>query len=215
MQETFSSPSSPTPRSVMVYIDGFNLYFGMKEEGLRRFYWLDVQKLAQSFIRPQFALQGVRYFSARISGPPSKQQRQSSYLQAIENLVGCTTHYGQYQNVSRQCTNCQHVDQIPNEKMTDVNLAVELLTDAFNNSFDTAIIVSADSDLSPPIEKVRSLFPQKRVMIAFPPGRNSKRLMQIATGYFYISRSSLAQSQLPNQITLPSGYVLNRPQRWT
>jgi hypothetical protein len=212
MQETFSS--SP-PRPVIVYIDGFNLYFGMKEEGLNRFYWLDVHKLAQSFIRPQHTLQGVRYFSARISGGAGKQQRQSAYLQAVENLVGCTTHYGQYQNTSRQCTKCQHVDQVPNEKMTDVNLAVELLTDAFNNSFDTAIIVSADSDLSPPIEKVRLLFPQKKVMVAFPPGRSSKRLMQIASGYFYISRSSLAQSQLPNQITLPSGYVLNRPQRWT
>jgi uncharacterized LabA/DUF88 family protein len=92
---------------------------------------------------------------------------------------------------------------------------VELLTDTFTNNFDTAIIVSADSDLSPPIEKVRLLFPQKRILVAFPPGRSSKRLMQIALGYFYISRSRLAQSQLPNQITLPSGYVLNRPQPWT
>lgn len=33
--------SGPQAR-VITYIDGFNLYFGLKEAKYRRFYWLDV-----------------------------------------------------------------------------------------------------------------------------------------------------------------------------
>lgn len=37
---------------VSVYIDGFNLYFGLKATGLQRFYWVDVKKLSQSLLPP-------------------------------------------------------------------------------------------------------------------------------------------------------------------
>ena len=40
--------------------------------------------------------------------------------------------------------------------MTDVNMAVELLSDAQDDEYDVAILVSADSDLAGPIEAVRS-----------------------------------------------------------
>jgi hypothetical protein len=55
--------------------------------------------------------------------------------------------------------------------MTDVNIAVELLGDAYQDKFDTALLISADSDLTTPIEKVHLLFPKKRVISVFPPNR--------------------------------------------
>ena len=54
--------------------------------------------------------------------------------------------------------------------MTDVNISVELMTDASQNRFDVALLISADSDLVGPIEAVQRLFPAKRVMAIFPPG---------------------------------------------
>ena len=42
--------------------------------------------------------------------------------------------------------------------MTDVNISVELLADAFQNKFDTALLVSGDSDLTGPIKKIKELF---------------------------------------------------------
>src|SRR5438045_3779105 len=39
--------------------------------------------------------------------------------------------------------------------MTDVNVAVELLKDAFQDAFDVAILISADSDLIAPLAAVR------------------------------------------------------------
>jgi hypothetical protein len=50
---------------------------------------------------------------------------------------------------------------VGNETMTDVNIAVELMQDAFHNNFDTALLVSADSDLVGPVVAVQKLLPQK------------------------------------------------------
>ncbi|CAN5791830.1 hypothetical protein BH23ACT11_BH23ACT11_16460 [soil metagenome] len=60
---------------VVAYIDGFNLYFGLKDRGWKRFYWLDVALLAENLLKGNQQLEEVRYFSARISGPRKKQER--------------------------------------------------------------------------------------------------------------------------------------------
>ena len=98
--------------------------------------------------------------------------------------------------------------------MTDVNIAVELLGDAQDDAFDTAIIVSGDSDLRGPVQAVRSRYPDKRVIIAFPPRRHSVALRNVATGAFIIGRDVFRDSQFPEQVAKPDGYMLTRPPRW-
>ena len=36
---------APVERRVAAYVDGFNLYYGLKSKGWRRFYWLDIRAL--------------------------------------------------------------------------------------------------------------------------------------------------------------------------
>ena len=56
---------------VAAYIDGFNLYFGVRQHG-RRYLWLDLEQLVQSLLRPRQQLVAVRYFTARVrNDPPS------------------------------------------------------------------------------------------------------------------------------------------------
>ena len=98
--------------------------------------------------------------------------------------------------------------------MTDVNIAVQLMTDAFQDRFDTAILISADSDLVSPVRAVRRLFPSKRVVVAFPPDRESGELKKYANGFIYIGRDALAKSPLPNSVIKPNGYALRRPASW-
>ncbi len=171
---------------VIVYIDGFNLYFGLKAKRWRKYYWLDLKRFAKSLLKPDQILVDVKYFSARISGPPAKQRRQSAFLEANQRLETCQMYFGHYQEEPRRCPKCGESYSVPHEKMTDVNIVVELLTDAVKDRFDTAILVSGDSDLSPVIVKVRDLFPYKRVVVAFPPKRHSKRLRECAHGAFTI-----------------------------
>jgi uncharacterized LabA/DUF88 family protein len=98
--------------------------------------------------------------------------------------------------------------------MTDVKIATELLVDAFDGAFDTAIVLSGDSDLAPPIEAIRGRWPDKRIIVAFPPKRRATQLQHAASEYLTVSRAKLAQSQLPGVMTLPNGHQIHRPPGW-
>lgn len=100
------------------------------------------------------------------------------------------------------------------EKMTDVNIATQLLEDAFQDRFDTALLVSGDSDLTPPIQRIRALFPAKRIIVAFPPGRRSAQLQQAAHGFLVIGEDKLRKNLLPSPITGSGGFLIHRPPEW-
>jgi hypothetical protein len=68
--------------------------------------------------------------------------------------------------------------------VTDVNIACELPHGAFSDAYDVALLISADSDLSAPIAKVKQLFPKKRILAGFPPKRRSKKLIGLVHGVF-------------------------------
>ena len=98
--------------------------------------------------------------------------------------------------------------------MTDVNIAAELLGDAQDDTFDTAVLISADSDLASPVYAVRRRYPGKRVVAAFPPNRASKHLREAASAAFTIGRDAFRDSLLPDRVAKADGYVLTRPASW-
>ena len=202
---------------VAVYIDGLNLYYGMKSMGWRRYYWLDLQRLSENLLRPYQRLQFVRYFTAKFlpdDNDPGQVERQDAYLQALSSLPKVDIHYGFHISRTITCPHCKGDIIRYEEKMTDVNIAVALLEDANNNLYDAAIVISADSDLSRPIEVVRQKFANKRVRVAFPPKRHSLHLSDVATAAFTIGRKRIAQSQLPDPVAKPDGYPIHKPARW-
>lgn len=99
--------------------------------------------------------------------------------------------------------------------MSDVRLSTELLKDAFKNEFDVAILITADADIIPPIEVIKREFPNKKIVLAFPPERDSFRLRQVAHSFFRIGRGRLAKSQLPATVKKPDGYILKKPRSWS
>ncbi len=201
---------------VLVYVDGFNLYYGLRSKGWRRYYWLDIYRLAEKLLRPDQSLVAVRYFTARLhkATEPEKQERQKIYLEALTTLSDLYIHYGYYIQKDMTCRKCSATWKTYEEKMTDVNIAVEFLGDAQDDVFDTAIIISGDSDLTRPVISFHKRYPEKRVVIAFPPRRVSKHLRNVATAYFNIGRKKLSDSQLPDQITKTDGYILSKPSKW-
>lgn len=201
---------------VMAYVDGFNLYFGMRQAQLKRYYWLDVAALAGSLLKPGQQLAATHYFSARIRDNgrnAADQKRQSDYLEALV-LQGVRCQFGHYLQKNRACRSCGVTLADYEEKMTDVNIAIQMLTDAFDDAFDVALVISGDSDLTTPIRRVRERFPTKRVIVAFPPRRHSSELKRHASGHLTIGEDKLRASQLPEQISKPDGFVLRRPAHW-
>jgi len=204
-------------KRVMAYVDGFNLFFGLRSKGWKKYYWLNLYAMAKALLKPGQMLASVHFFTARLldagNNAPDRQ-RQNTYLEALFSVSGVQTHFGQYLEKPGRCHQCGARWVTYEEKMTDVNIAVQMLSDAFDDRFDTAFLVSADSDLTTPVRQLRQRFPDKRVIAVFPPGRQSYELKKTASGYLHLGADKLRQSQLPPQVKRSDGFVLERPPSW-
>ena len=203
---------------VIAYVDGFNLYFGLKESGYKKYYWLNIRLLAEKLLMLNQELTFTKYFTARITDAPNKEKRQTTYIEALETLRDFNDfeiYYGHYRKDPYECPHCRCVYKVPHEKMTDVNIATEMLLDASNDKFDKALLISADSDLVPPIKAIRNKYAEKGIVVAFPPGRYSADLESIASSSLHINRAKLAQSRFPDRVKKADGFVLERPQEWS
>lgn len=196
---------------VSIFIDGFNLYFGLCSS-YPSYKWLNVYLLSKNLIKPEQELIDIFYFTARIKNNPPKEQRQNTYLSAIKSTPADIV-YGQYKSKAKTCKNCGHTWLTNEEKMTDVNIAMHMFTGAFHDKYDRAILISGDSDLVPPIKAVQKHF-NKKVFVAFPPNRHNNSVKQVANGSMMIGRAKLKNSQFENEITLINGYKIKKPNEW-
>ena len=199
---------------VIAYVDGYNLYYGLRAKGWKRFYWLNIQALVRQFLKPHQTLIATKYFTTVVTQPESKRKRQAVFLEALQTLPDFRIYYGQFLSETIVCRQCGHTYITHHEKMTDVNISVELMADAFQDKFDVALLVSADSDLAGLVQTIRRLFPSKRVVAVFPPGRSSYALKQASSGVLHIGHVELSKSLFPEKVIKPDGVVLQRPAQW-
>ncbi|MDP2691206.1 MAG: NYN domain-containing protein [bacterium] len=158
-------------RKVIAYIDGFSLYHALHD--LRKPYlkWLNLWDLMESLLHEDEELISVFYFSAFATWRKDSVKRHKVYVQALEN-TGTTPIMGHFKQKIRSCKKCrdQWIDH--EEKETDVNIAISMLRDAYEERFDRAVIVTSDSDLVPVIKAINSRFPEKSILVATPPKRH-------------------------------------------
>jgi len=201
---------------VAFYIDGFNLYFGLKDSGYRRFYWLNLQEMCSRLLLPDQQLKIIRYFTARISKPEAKRLRQKTYLQALETLPNLDMHFGVYYANDITCNKCGNTILKSSEKKTDVNIAVKMITDAMDDLYDIAVLVGADSDLVPVVSAVKKYFSKKKIVLFFPPGRKSAELRNTCHRFGgVINKTTLKNSQFDDTVSSKTGYPLKRPVHWS
>lgn len=198
---------------VMVYIDGFNLYFGIIDAGFEKYKWLNLKSLSNNLLKPDQELCEIKYFTSRVSNNPDKQKRQSTYIEALES-VDIRIFYGNYQSDTVECRQCGNIRAVCHEKMTDVNIATQILIDAYQDKYDMAMLISGDSDLFPPIRAIHKWFPKKRVFVAFPPKRHNSSVVLAAKGSITIGRKKLADSPFDNEVIKTDGFVLRKPKEW-
>lgn len=198
---------------VIVYVDGFNLYFGMKEAALSNLKWLNLRKLTINLLKERQELIEIQYFTSRVSNDPDKQKRQTLFIEALES-VGVKVFYGHYQRNTIDCNRCGHVWVAYNEKMTDVNIATHMIMDAYKDKYDMALLISGDSDLVPPIKEINEHFKNKRVFVAFPPKRHNNSVAIVAKGSLTIGRKKLADSQFDTEVKKKDGYIIKKPKEW-
>ncbi len=198
---------------VNVYVDGFNLYFGMKAANFDKYKWLNIKLLIKNLLHSNQKLMKIKYFTSRISNDPDKQKRQTTYIEALES-IGIKIYYGHYQKSIIECRTCGNKWIKFNEKMTDVNIATQMLKDAYNDKYDIAMLISGDSDLISPIKIIHNNFINKRVFVVFPPKRHNNSISIVAKGSMVIGRKKLADSQFDKKIQKKDGFILKKPKEW-
>jgi len=220
----------PTPKRAFVYIDGFNLYFSLKKNGWKKYYWLDVEKLAADLLFPGHSLQKVKYFTAPIKRPADKVLRQQAYLRALGALKRVDIFFGRYQYNEMECYACHRMIPVHKEKKTDVNIAVQMILDAVSGRCDVQYLMSGDSDLTPPVREIKELFPGREILLLFPPkpvrmhldspdqgksaSRISRELIEICRNHRHIKEEHLRQCILPGRIENLPGTPILCPREW-
>lgn len=216
-------PMRPPYRAI-VYVDGFNLYYGALKGTPYR--WLDLAELCSRML-PQDEVVGIKYFTALVKDRPGQlglASRQQAYIRALETIPHLTVHLGHFltRPVTRALVKppkrgakfCE-VWQTE-EKGSDVNLASHLLIDGFRARYDLAVVISNDSDLKEPVRFVREEL-NAPVGVLNPHRNRSWALSprKLPHGSFFkpIRRGVLADSQFPAKLKDQKG-TIRKPKRW-
>ena len=192
-------------KKTIFYIDGLNVYQGLKQLQLRRYYWLDYMKLATALLSPNEKLEKIKYFTsiAIKAHHPDRHQRQLNYISALKTLNKDKFKiiFGKHHLNYKYCRNCGHRTLDFKEKRTDVSMASEIFRDAHSKNVDIIKLISADSDYIPILRTILDLFPNIEIEILFSPGRKSEGMKRHCHRYRDIFELLLNQCQFPNVVT--------------
>ena len=188
-----------------IYIDGFNLYYATLKGTAYK--WLDVRRLA-AVLFPEERVKEVYYFTARLKtlrGDGSRRQRQDVYLRALTALPNVNMVYGNYQRRGRSWE----------EKKTDVNIATAMIFDAFEGGTSHVAVVSNDSDLVTPVQRIRDEL-GLRVTVVNPVlgQRTHRELRDASSDVLEIEKDHLRASLLPSRLRDASGRWVTKPCNW-
>ena len=197
---------------VNVYIDGFNLYHAIDELEEEYLKWVDLYALSQSILNKYQILGEVKYFSAFATWRPDSYKIHRDYVAALE-MQGVKAIMGRFKEKRIKCKAvCGEVFLTHEEKETDVNIGAHLIADALQDKFDTALVISADTDLAAVIRLAQNIVGvEKRVHAVAPPGRyaRSRELKHL----FAITKGKIRASQLLDKLETKQGTIV-RPQKY-
>jgi uncharacterized LabA/DUF88 family protein len=135
---------------VMIFIDGSNLYHNLKRLGHQR---INFEKLIKLLLKERTLISTYYYAAPLDISIDSKkywvQQKFFEHLKKIPNfkIILC-------KQKKRWDTNGLLRFDV---KGDDVHLAVDLVSYAYENHYDTAIIVSGDEDFVPAVQRIQKL----------------------------------------------------------
>lgn len=209
------------PLRTIVYVDGFNLFYGSLKGGPYK--WLDLCTLFAIALPTGHQLVKVKYFTARVTPLPGDKDapiRQDIYLRALRAHCGPRLDIieGHFLTKAFRAPLTSRPTKIvevlrSEEKGSDVNLAVQLVHDAWRGVFDCAAVVSNDGDLARALKIVKQEL--KRRILLYTPGAPARKPLAILRQWSHkqldLLPADLARSQLPDPIP---GSNIFRPVSW-
>ena len=212
-----------TMKKTIIYIDGFNLYYRLKDTPFK---WLNLQKLSNAYLDSrQHKIIQIKYFTAQIKEniiDPSNTIRQNIYLRALKTIPDLDIIFGQFKKRQIKGLICDSeykkrlntdIIQIEKweEKRSDVNIATHIISDAYKNKYECAVLISNDTDLTPPLLHIKTL--NKLVGVISPYKEIHIDLKKSSHFYKTISCKKLKQCQFPEKMKDSKG-DFSKPLKW-
>lgn len=213
-------PQQQAKKRSIIYIDGFNFYYGVMKGGPYK--WLNLERFFCR-LRDNDLVQRIRYFTAEVNGPVHAAN-QREYLLALTTLPTVDVILGKFKSKQVECRvmGCpvpgRRLFTTFEEKRTDVNIALWILHDAQRDLCDRMVLVSGDSDLLPAITMVKDHWPEKEIIV-YIPAKNASRgaaleLRAVAHRNKTLPLDLLKKSQFPASVPTGSGRIATKPSFW-
>lgn len=201
---------------VSFFIDGFNVFHSLDcKKSYYKYKWLDYSALAKCFITSKDTIADIYYFTAYAEWEPAKKVRHQLLIRAL-TMQGVKIIFGKFKLRDKKCRHCHKTYQTFEEKQTDVNISIKLFQCAYDDTFDTGILVTGDSDIVPAIKAVKESFPAKRIGLVIPIGRSAEEMKNACDFHMKMKEKHLTDSQFPDSIVIDAAknITLNRPPNW-
>lgn len=174
---------------VMIFIDGNNLYHSLKHVIGRTN--LEFEKFSRRLAQERHLIR-VYYYNAPLNrdDDDEKHRQQQSFFDSLDSVPYLTKRFGRLEKrVVRHTLPDGTFVSTPTyvEKGVDTHIVIDMLSFAFKDTYDTAILVSGDEDFVTVVERVKEL--GKHVEVANLSG--SYLLRQAADKYIMIDQSFL------------------------
>jgi NYN domain len=218
------------PRTI-VYIDALNLYYrALRFTGHK---WLNLEALSRASLPAHCQITRINYYYAPVSGrtDPGAPGRQSVYLRALKTTTIVHTFQGNFIAKEAWAGLARKREFRPHpwwafiyprpvvvrvwkteEKGSDVNLGCHLVRDAFQGKFETAAVLTNDTDL---VEPIRIVVQECKlpVILMTPANQPATSLKQHVSDVRHIG-PYLGPSQFPNQLLDARGRMITKPPSW-
>lgn len=216
------SPFFILMKNTNIYIDGFNLYYGLLKG--TSYKWLNIQRCFERMYRSDH-IQTINYFTAKVEGDDLIDQMR--YLEALQTLPKVQITLGRFQHKWIDCAveRCSYPNKrfsIPEEKRTDVNIALRMLNDAVKSDAERIVLVSGDSDLVPALELIRREHPGLELFVLIPArgtGLEQDRIIanelrRAAHNSRLLDFGYVRSNQFPNPVITSTGNRIDKPADW-
>lgn len=165
---------------VAIFIDGSNFYHSVKDSFNMHDNEIDFSKIIE-FLKKGRMLIGVYYYNASLDRGYNEEiyWKQQRFFAELRKIPGFHVILCNMRKMKRPDGEFEFA-----VKGDDIYLATDMLSLAYENTYDTAILVSGDGDFVPVIKKVQKL------------GK------KVENAYFSISRSGFLRNVCNNSIQM-------------
>ena len=175
-------------KRVAIFIDGNNFYFGLrklygKEKSLKKFDFISFAE----FLAKKRKIKDVFYYNAQLDREqdPRKYESQKHFFEKLRKIPNF--HLVLCKLLKRNIIGTDKFYYIIKED--DIHMAVDMVENAGEDKFDTAIIVSGDGDFVPAVQAVQRK--NKEVENTYFKNSSSRNLQSHCNNSFELTKNIL------------------------